>query len=152
MALVVMAVVMSASSWNQMLGSSLRHGSADTPPSTIGISTESPVRLSVMVMESAMESTLPLAALAPGSDVSGHFAPGAERRTVLLPGRAGGVEHDPGGQSPVAVDKAVGNLGERPGDAEMLEQIVIDDGRHAVHVARLHALPDVFGRPLPAEL
>src|SRR5918995_8185 len=33
-----------------MLGSSLRHSVASTPPSAIGISTDSPVRLSVMVM------------------------------------------------------------------------------------------------------
>src|SRR5580704_14503058 len=45
---------MNPGSENQTPGSSLRHGSAETPPSTIGISTEDPVRLSVMVIDSGM--------------------------------------------------------------------------------------------------
>src|ERR1700736_3917860 len=50
------AVVMNAGSENHTPGSSLRHASADTPPSVMGISTDSPERLSVMVIESAMGS------------------------------------------------------------------------------------------------
>src|SRR5688572_17093710 len=56
-----MAVVMSASSWNQTPGSSLRQSLAFTPPLTMGISTESPVRLSVIVMLSAMSWAFPRA-------------------------------------------------------------------------------------------
>src|SRR5690242_18305172 len=52
MALSHAAVVMKAGSAKKTPESSLRHSSADTPPLTMGISTDSPVRLSVMVMES----------------------------------------------------------------------------------------------------
>src|ERR1700716_28558 len=47
------AVVMNAGSENHTPGSSLRHASAETPPSDMGISTDSPERLSVTVIESA---------------------------------------------------------------------------------------------------
>src|ERR1700722_8662002 len=54
MALGPRAVVVKPGSENQMPGSSLRHGSAETPPSTIGTSTEDPLRLSVIVIDSGM--------------------------------------------------------------------------------------------------
>src|ERR671910_1931049 len=41
-----------------MLGSSLRQAAASTPPSAIGTSTDSPVRLSVMVMLSGTAAAL----------------------------------------------------------------------------------------------
>jgi hypothetical protein len=47
------AVVMNDGSENQTPGSSLRQASEETPPSAIGISTDSPVRLSVTVIDSA---------------------------------------------------------------------------------------------------
>src|SRR5436853_7632232 len=54
-ALLHAAVVMNAGSKNQTLGSSLRHSVASTPPSTIGTSIDSPVRLSVIVMDSGID-------------------------------------------------------------------------------------------------
>src|SRR3954471_20835647 len=56
MALDVAAVVISASSKNQMPGRSPRHAAASTPPFTIGMSTVLPVRLSVIVIESSATS------------------------------------------------------------------------------------------------
>jgi len=53
MALAVDAVVISAGSKNQVPGMSLRQAAASTPPFVIGTSTDSPVRLSVIVMLSA---------------------------------------------------------------------------------------------------
>src|SRR5262245_56258140 len=53
------AVVPKLGSENQMPGSSLDHGPESTPPLTIGISIDSPVRLSVMVMLSATVPATP---------------------------------------------------------------------------------------------
>src|SRR3954465_7313100 len=60
MALDVIDVVSSAGSWNQTPGSSLRHSVESTAPSLIGTSTELPVRLSVIVIDSATWTFLPL--------------------------------------------------------------------------------------------
>src|SRR3954462_10963645 len=54
-ALLHAAVVMNAGSKNHTFGSSLRHSVASTPPSTMGTSIDSPVRLSVIVMESGID-------------------------------------------------------------------------------------------------
>ena len=56
MALSHAAVETKAGSKNQVLGSSLRHSAEETPPLTMGISMESPVRLSVTV---TLSGTLP---------------------------------------------------------------------------------------------
>ena len=53
MALSQAAVDMKPGSKNQTPGSSLAHSSAATPPLTSGISMDSPLRLSVIVMLSA---------------------------------------------------------------------------------------------------
>src|SRR5688572_15466894 len=53
------AVVPKLGSENQMPGSNLDHGPESTPPLTIGISIDSPVRLSVMVMLSATVPATP---------------------------------------------------------------------------------------------
>ena len=53
MALSQAAVDMKPGSKNQTPGRSLAHSSADTPPLTSGISMDSPLRLSVIVMLSA---------------------------------------------------------------------------------------------------
>src|SRR5215212_7309538 len=53
------AVVPKLGSENQTPGSSLDHGPESTPPLTIGISTDSPVRLSVMVTLSATVPATP---------------------------------------------------------------------------------------------
>src|SRR5437763_16994925 len=55
-ALLHAAVVMNAGSKNQTLGSSLRHSVASTPPSTMGTSIDSHVRLLVIVMDSGINS------------------------------------------------------------------------------------------------
>lgn len=55
MALDASAVVMNEGSLNHTPGRSFRISSAEIPPSTIGISTASPVRLSVTVMESVTD-------------------------------------------------------------------------------------------------
>src|SRR5580692_5516524 len=52
------AVDMKPGSKNQTPGRSFAHSSAETPPLTIGISMDSPVRLSVIVMLSATSSSL----------------------------------------------------------------------------------------------
>src|SRR5580704_8492856 len=91
MALSVMAVVMSASSWNQMLGRSLRQSLDDTPPFWMGISTESPVRLSVMVMESAMSYLGAARGTRLGSALDAT-SPGGDRRQRVA---ADGVSHTP---------------------------------------------------------
>src|ERR1700710_2506911 len=88
MALVVNAVVISAGSENHTPGRSLRHCELSTPPSTIGISTLSPERLSVMVMESATPHFYnrrgPSSACAPG------------RGREPLPNRRGRASAHPG--------------------------------------------------------
>src|SRR6187397_1292073 len=53
------AVVPKLGSENQMPGSNLDHGPESTPPLTIGISIDSPLRLSVMVMLSATVPATP---------------------------------------------------------------------------------------------
>ncbi len=53
MALSQAAVDMNPGSKNQTPGRSFAHSSADTPPLTMGISMDSPLRLSVIVMLSA---------------------------------------------------------------------------------------------------
>ena len=54
------AVAMNAGSKKKTSGSSLRHSLASTPPSRIGISIDSPVRLSVTLMDSGTASSLPV--------------------------------------------------------------------------------------------
>src|SRR5713101_3919611 len=56
MELAANAVVMNDGSYNQIPGRSLRQASDETPPSTIGISADSPVRLSVIVIDAGTVS------------------------------------------------------------------------------------------------
>src|SRR6266568_504910 len=56
MPLVVTAVVIRASSKNQIPGSRPRHAPASMPPLTMGTSTDLPVRLSVIVIDSSATS------------------------------------------------------------------------------------------------
>ncbi len=59
MALSVAAVWVNPVSKNHVLPRSFCHSPASTPPSRMGISSDSPVRLSVMVTLSAMDANLP---------------------------------------------------------------------------------------------
>src|SRR5437879_7873712 len=107
MALSHAAVDTKAGSKNQTSGSSLRHSAEDTPPLVMGISIESPLRLSMMVTLSAtrpplLRSLLPpvpvvipaVVSLLPSAGTHGHRA-AAGRRSGLAPwyGRVGATHY-----------------------------------------------------------
>src|SRR4029079_19077082 len=71
------AVVPKLGSENQIPGSNLDHGPESTPPLTIGISIDSPVRLSVMVTLSATVPATP-----PRSQRKYDFQGGSYRREL----------------------------------------------------------------------
>jgi len=92
MELLVTAVAANPSSLNQIPGRNLVHGPESTPPCSIGISIDSPERLSVMVMDSfksSLRSFYKLHVIGKICDL-GHFAKSFYRlRKSFLSSRVG---------------------------------------------------------------